>query len=238
MQSALFHNPPLQRSRLVADFHLMVAAAALVSWPMGAWAGVGATIEGRVELPKAHFAPVVTKRYEIVTKGGVISTDPPTAVVYLEGSFPRPAVVASTPAIPTAQMAQKDLGFVTPLLPVLVGTKVEFPNLDDTYHNIFSYSQPKRFDLGRYRPEERPIPFQIFDEPGLVTLHCEIHEHMRGLILVLATPHFTKSDTAGKYRLTGLPPGKYTLKAWVSSKTTLERPVELTDGGTLHVDFP
>jgi hypothetical protein len=61
---------------------------------------------------------------------------------------------------------------------------------------------------------------------------------MRGLILVLTTPHFTKSDTSGRYRLAGLPAGRYTLKAWVSSKTTLERSVELKNGATLHVDFP
>ena len=55
-------------------------------------------------------------------------------------------------------MAQKDLTFVPTLLPVQVGTRVEFPNLDDTYHNIFSFSPAKRFDLGRYRPDEAPIP--------------------------------------------------------------------------------
>src|SRR5436309_10057486 len=79
------------------------------------------------------------------------------------------------------QMNQKDFAFVPPLLPVQTGTAVEFPNLDDTYHNIFSYSPTKRFDLGRYRPEERPIPSVLFDVPGLVTLRCDIHEHMRGL---------------------------------------------------------
>jgi hypothetical protein len=135
-------------------------------------------------------------------------------------------------------MAQKDLAFVTPLLPVQVGTTVEFPNLDDTYHNIFSYSKAKRFDLGRYRSDERPIPSQKFDQPGLVALHCDIHQHMRGLILVLETPFFTKSDTEGRYRLTGLPAGRYTLKAWTNSKSTLERPVELKAGSTLRVDFP
>ena len=191
-----------------------------------------AVVEGRVELPKAHSAPVMNKRYEIVTKGGVIATDPPTAVVYLEGSFDRAA------SAPTAQMVQKDLVFVTPLLPVRVGTKVEFPNLDDTYHNIFSYSPVKRFDLGRYRSDEKPVPFQIFDQPGLVTLHCDIHEHMRGLILVLETPHFVRTDPEGRYRLAGLPAGRYTLKAWVNSKTTLERAVELKNGATLHLDFP
>jgi len=191
-----------------------------------------AVIEGKVELPKARSAPVVSKRYEIVSKGGVLATDPPTAVVYLEGNFPKGAASKTVP------MAQKDLNFVKPLLPVQVGTKVEFPNEDDTYHNIFSYSPAKRFDLGRYRPEERPIPSQVFDTVGMVTLHCDIHEHMRGIILVLDTPHFVRSDTEGKYRLTGLPPGSYKLKAWVNSKTTLEREVVLKAGEKLHVDFP
>ena len=83
-------------------------------------------------------------------------------------------------------MTQKDLAFRAGLLAIEVGTKVEFPNEDDTYHNIFSYSPAKRFDLGRYPPEENPIPSVVFDKPGLVTLRCDIHEHMRGLILVLA----------------------------------------------------
>ena len=191
-----------------------------------------ATVEGRVELPKSRSAPVQAKRYEIVSKGGVLSTQPPLAVVYLDGSFPQPA------SLPTKEITQKDLTFIPALLPVRVGTKVEFPNLDDTYHNIFSYSPAKRFDLGRYRPDERPIPSQVFDKPGLVTLRCDIHEHMRGLILVLSTPYFVMTDTAGHFRLSGLPMGHYTLKAWIDSKTTQEKPVDLKNGQTLHVDFP
>ena len=191
-----------------------------------------ATIEGRVELPKAHAAPVMTKRYEIVTKGGVLSTNPPLAVVYLEGEFAKAA------SIPTRQVAQKDLSFVPALLAVQTGTAVEFPNEDDMYHNIFSYSPAKRFDLGRYRRDEHPVPTQTFDTAGLVTLRCDIHEHMRGLILVLNTPHFVTTDADGRYRLTGLPPGKFVLKAWIDSRTTLEHPLEIKSGGTVHVDFP
>ena len=190
----------------------------------------GAAVEGRVELPKSRSAPVQAKRYEIVTKAGVLSTQPPLAVVYLDGNFPRPT------SLPIKEFAQKNLTFVPALLPIEVGTRVEFPNLDDTYHNIFSYSPTKRFDLGRYRPEERPIPSVVFDKPGLVTLRCDIHEHMRGLILVLSTPYFVMTDTAGRFRLDKLPPGKYMLKAW--SRTTREKPVELKDGQTLHVDLP
>ena len=191
-----------------------------------------AAVEGRVELPKSHSAPVQAKRYEIVTKGGVLSTQPPLAIVYLDGAFPRSGSAS------VKEVGQKDLTFVPALLPIQVGTTVEFPNLDDTYHNIFSYSPAKRFDLGRYRPEERPIPSEIFDRPGLVTLRCDIHEHMRGLILVLSTPYFVMTDTAGHFRLGGLPAGHYTLKAWIDSRTTKEKPVDLKNGQTLHVDFP
>src|SRR5215211_7021629 len=192
----------------------------------------GAVVEGRVELPKSHSAPVQAKRYEIVTKAGVLSTQPPLAVVYLEGAFPRPA------SLPTKEVQQKDLTFIPALLPIEVGTKVQFPNLDDQYHNIFSYSPVKRFDLGRYRPEERPIPSVVFDQSGLVILRCDIHEHMRGLILVLTTPYFVMTDTAGRFRLDKLPAGHYTLKAWIDSRTTREKSIDLKDGQTLHVDLP
>lgn len=192
----------------------------------------GATVEGRVTLPAGHSAPVMNQRYEIVTQSGVLSTNPPLAVVYLAGDFPAPAAGI------LSQVGQKDMAFTPALLPVQAGTRVEFPNHDPFYHNIFSYSPAKRFDLGRYRPDERPIPSVLFDVPGLVVLRCDIHEHMRGLILVLATPHYVVTDPEGHYRLTGLPAGHYTLKAWLDSQTTLEQAVDLRDGAVLHADFP
>lgn len=208
----------------------LVLAAVIGLLPESSFAQ--AAIEGRVELPKTAAAPVMIKRYEIVTNGGVIATKPPLAVVYLEGSFPRRNPTAEK------QMVQKDLNFVPALLPVQTGTKVAFPNLDDTYHNIFSFSPAKRFDLGRYRGDERPIPSVVFDAAGLVTVRCDIHEHMRGLILVLDTPHFVLSDAEGRFRLSGLPSGRYKLKAWLSSRATLERPVELSGSSTLSVNLP
>jgi plastocyanin len=191
-----------------------------------------ASIEGHVVLPKTRATPVVNQRYEIVAKAGVLSTNPPLAVVYLEGDFPKGAA----PAV--KQVVQKELTFIPSLLPVQVGTRVEFPNLDDAYHNIFSFSPAKRFDLGRYRSDERPVPSQVFDQPGLVTLRCDIHEHMRALILVLATPYFTVTDAQGGFKLTGLPVGRYTLKAWVDSKTTREKVVELGGDTSVMIDFP
>ena len=191
-----------------------------------------ATIEGTVQLPKAHFVPVENERYEIVSKGGVLATDPPRAVVYVAGNFPKPARLA------TRTVTQKNLAFIPGLLAIEVGTKVEFPNEDDNYHNIFSYSPAKRFDLGRYPPDENPIPSIVFDKPGLVTLRCDIHEHMRGLILVLETPYFTITDAKGHYRLTNLPTGRYVLKAWINSRKTVEHSVELQSGATVHANLP
>ncbi len=195
-------------------------------------AALAATIEGRVALPKTRSTPVVNQRYEIVAKSGVLSTNPPVAVVYLEGAFPRPA------SPPITRVSQKDLAFTPSLLPVQVGTRVEFPNFDDTFHNVFSFSPAKRFDLGRYRADERPVPGVLFDTPGLVTLRCDVHEHMRALILVLDTPHFVITAVDGSFRLTGLPAGRHTLKAWIDSKQTRASAVDLGEGATLRVDFP
>lgn len=191
-----------------------------------------ATIEGTVSLPKPPREPVPLPRYpnQLVQPA---APDPPVAVVYLEGQFP---VAAVTNAPRVTVMGQRHFQFTPGLLPIQKGTLVEFPNQDDFYHNVFSYSKTKRFDLGRYRKEEKPAA-QLFDKTGLVKLNCEIHEHMRGLILVLDTPHFRKTDTNGQYRLENLPPGQFVLKAWLNEKTVLERPVDLKAGETLRVDF-
>jgi len=190
-------------------------------------------IEGTVQLPKPSFDRGLNQRYATAPDIAVAPTNPPAAVVYLEGDFKGQGSVPKSPA----QVAQKNVAFAPDLLPVLVGTAVEFPNMDETYHNVFSYSKFKRFDLGRFRKDEKPSVV-VFDKPGAVTIHCEIHERMRGTILVLETPHFIKTDTAGKYRLERLPPGNYVLKAWVAGDDVRQRPVELKTGMTLHVDFP
>ena len=72
----------------------------------------------------------------------------------------------------------------------------------------------------------------------MVTVRCDIHEHMRAIILVLDTPHFVLSDVDGRYRLEGLPSGRFVLKVWLDSRTTLSRPVDLEAASTLHADFP
>jgi len=210
-------------------YSIFILALGLAAQPVRAQA----VIEGTVQLPKPSFDRGLNQRYAAANDIAMAPINPPAAVVYLEGDFRSQPI--NNPKTP-AQMAQKNIAFAPDLLPVLVGTAVDFPNMDDTYHNVFSYSKTKRFDLGRYRKDEKPTTV-VFDKPGAVTIHCEIHERMRGTILVLETPYFQKTDTAGRYRLEHLPAGKYVLKAWVAGDDVRERPVELEAGMTLHVDF-
>ena len=190
-----------------------------------------ALIEGKVTLPKPQVSVAPPPRYAGQI-GEIAPADPPEAVVYLEGSFP----ASETNSSPSAnQVRQNGMQFRPALLPIRVGTRVSFPNEDDFYHNVFSYSKSKRFDLGRYRKEDKPAT-QLFDKPGVVKMYCDIHQHMRGIILVLDTPYFTRT-TNGVYRLQDLPAGHYLLKAWVNETHVYERPVDLKPAQQLHVDF-
>ena len=220
----LMRNRTLPHARLTAACLLFVALAT-------PGARAQAILEGVVALAPATAAPPPDQRYQNPTGGAIPPPEPPAAIIYLEGKFPEP------PEPPRVQVPQKNFRFATELLPVRKGSTVEFPNQDDFYHNVFSYSKPKRFDLGRFLKTEKP-PGQTFDQLGVVRLYCEIHEHMRCTVVVLDTPHFTKTDATGKYRLEKLPAGAYTLKAWLGEKKIREQKVELRDGQTLRVDFP
>jgi plastocyanin len=210
-----------------APYAICFVAAFLVE--KGAFAQ--ASIEGKVDLPQPSAEQLTTQRYQNSAEAQTGPPDPPMAVVYLEGDFGNVAT-AQHPA----EMAQKNINFAPNLLPIRVGTTVTFPNLDDTYHNVFSYSKTKRFDLGRYRKNEKPESV-LFDKAGVVTLHCEVHGTMRGTILVLDTPFFQKTNINGGYRLRDLPAGHYALKAWLSENDIRSHEVDLKAGATLHVDF-
>ena len=192
-----------------------------------------AAIEGRVALPSDNAAPMVRPRYPVAATYTVGEPDPPTAIVYLEGDFGP----AHRSAAPAADVTQRGYQFAPGLVAVRRGSVVRFPNLDEEYHSVFSYSKTRRFDLGRYQRDETP-PTLKFEQAGVVRLFCEIHEHMRGTILVLDTPYFTRTDTEGRYRLDGLPPGRFTVKAWLDEDTVRVQTVELRDGPPARADFP
>ena len=191
------------------------------------------SIEGVVQLPPPTIERALNQRYGTNAEAPLTASNPLAAVVYLEGAVPAKAKPAANAV---GEMAQKNMLFAPDLVAVRVGSAVAFPNQDDTYHNVFSYSKAKRFDLGRYRKDEKPGTV-IFDKPGVVTVHCEIHDRMRGTILVLETPYFQKTDTSGHYRLEHLPAGHFVLKAWVNEGDVREHPVDLKSGAALRVDF-
>jgi plastocyanin len=192
------------------------------------------TVEGVVQLPPPTVERALTQRYGTNVEAPLTPSNPPAAVVYLEANFPMKSKQATTPAV---EMRQKNMLFAPDLVAVRAGGAVAFPNLDDTYHNVFSYSKAKRFDLGRYRKDEKPAAV-VFDKPGVVSVHCEIHDRMRGTILVLETPYFQKTDAAGHYRLDHLPAGHFVIKAWVNEADVRERAIDLKNGATLKIDFP
>jgi len=132
------------------------------------------------------------------------------AVVYLEGTAPA-GVQPPAPSRPP-RLAQRGQSFVPRVLPISVGTRVDFPNYDPIYHNVFSVSPVKRFDLGKYaRGKSKSV---VFDKPGRVNVYCEIHSGMEAFVVVLPNAWFTQPDQNGAFALPGLPAGTYTLKAW------------------------
>jgi plastocyanin len=131
------------------------------------------------------------------------------AVVFVEAL---PAGATAPGAAKTAVMDQVNKQFVPRVLPVTVGTAVSFPNHDQIHHHVYSFSKPKTFEIPLYKGE--PAPPVIFDQPGAVTLGCNIHEWMRGIILVLPTALFAVTDANGSFTLRDVPEGSCRVAAW------------------------
>ena len=134
----------------------------------------------------------------------------------------------------TAVMRQNHDRFVPHVLPVLAGTAVEFPNDDDYYHNVFSIVAGDRFDLGRYG--KGGTAEQVFGEPAVIVVRCEIHAGMRAFIVVLDNPHFTVPQDDGQYELE-VPAGAYDLKAWHPIAGERHYQVEVPDDGAARIDI-
>jgi plastocyanin len=193
---------------------------------------------GRIE-GVAFLAPRLTSQHQrvrIYSEPGARETAPGPAesplenvVVYLEAA-PRGAG-GSGGSEPT--MRQRDERFVPHVLPIVAGTAVAFPNDDPIYHNVFSLSRAKSFDLGRFaRGESRTI---VFPRAGLVQVFCHIHADMSAYILVLDNRFFAKPDSSGHFAIDGIPPGEYRLVAWHERIHPISQPVRVVAGQTTAV---
>jgi len=119
------------------------------------------------------------------------------------------------PPPPPARMDQLGQRFVPRILVVQAGQTVEFHNSDNVFHNIFSYSPPKRFDLGRYpKGKSRSVTFA---KPGAVQVYCDIHSDMRADIIVAPTRRFALIGRSGRFRIENVPAGSHTVKVWLPS---------------------
>jgi plastocyanin len=158
-------------------------------------------------------------------------------VVYIEGSFDTNSVSATnTMEVTTTRIAQKGAIFSPHILPVMVGTKVEWPNNDDIYHNVFSMSDTKQFDLDLYKGNP-PDKFVIFDKPGRVDVFCSIHSNMHCIVLVLPNPYFAATDENGNFKISNVPPGTYKLKAWCERVPADEQEIIVPAEREVHADF-
>ena len=129
------------------------------------------------------------------------------------------------PARRTAVMDQKNRMFVPHVLPVQTGTAVEFPNSDDIRHQVYSFSEPKKFQLPLYTgTPANPI---VFDKPGVVILGCNIHDRMSAYIIVVDTPYFAMTGRDGRVTLSNLGAGRYVVHVWHPDFKTDAAPLTL-----------
>jgi hypothetical protein len=130
---------------------------------------------------------------------------------------------------------QRNETFVPHVLPVLRGSTVEFPNKDPVFHNVFSLSSSRSFDLGRY-PKGTSKSVR-FDRPGTVQVFCHIHSDMSAVVLVLDNPFFTIPAAPGRYTINGVPAGEYRLVAWHERIKPIVRSVRVRAGQTTILDL-
>lgn len=175
---------------------------------------VASAAEVRIEIRDDKGAPVADAVASLTPLDAPIRAAPPAepVVVVQQGEEFRPHVTA-----------------------VLAGTRVSFPNQDPVQHHVFSVSRPRKFDLPLYRGEPRePV---LFDQPGVVSLGCNIHDWMSAYVVVLATPHFARSGSDGAAVIPAPPPGRHRLEIWhPRAKAILTREVSVGAGaGTTEV---
>ena len=135
-----------------------------------------------------------------------------------------------------AVLRQRSLKFAPQVLAVRAGTIVDFPNDDRVFHNVFSFRDGKKFDLGVYPVgSTRQV---TFTQPGVSRLFCNIHPNMAGYVVVVDTPWFASSDSDGRFRIADVEPGTYTWQAWRAAGPVVSGSITVRAGAVLEVAWP
>ena len=154
-------------------------------------------------------------------------------VVYVDQ--PMTEVMPAALAGQAVKTTQKDANFEPHVLPVVVGSSVRWPNEDDIFHNVFSISDAKEFDLDYYKKEK--VPEVRFDRVGRVDVFCAIHPKMHCIILVVPNPYFAAADEKGRFVIKNVPPGTYKVRAWHERMPSQTREVVVPESGDVKIDF-
>ena len=151
-------------------------------------------------------------------------------VVYLEGGQGNDAMES-----PAAQMEQQNRRFSPDLVVIPAGASVSFPNFDPIFHNVFSLSKAKSFDLGNYSKGQTRMV--AFPKPGIVAVYCHLHPNMTGTIMVTPNQWGVRADAQGQYTLANVPPGKYSVVAWHKTGGTFRKTIEVVAGKDAEANF-
>lgn len=150
------------------------------------------------------------------------------AVVSLEG-------VSGNFSGGTAVMGQKDKEFVPSVLAVVKGTSVKFENSDPFFHNVFSNSRMKAFNVSQQKAGDTSSV--VFDKVGIVPIRCHIHASMKAYIVVLPNPYFAVTNSNGLFRISNVPAGTYTIKVWSEHGSPETQSVQVPASGEAKVIF-
>ncbi len=183
-------------------------------------------VTGLVLCPAVGFADGIEGRVTVAR-----ARDHRDVVIYLAKipgkTFTPPATVVT--------VDQRNLAFQPHVVPVLVGTRVAFPNSDEVRHNVFSPTRGDNFDLGSY-----PLGTsrsRTFDAPGVITLLCNVHAEMSAYVIVTETPYFAVSDKDGHFQIPDVPPGQYEVIAWHERAKSVRATVVVSAGKPASANF-
>jgi plastocyanin len=207
-------------------------AFGIANCPAGSIVGtVGATPPRNDAGPNAAGAAYESRRYKYVEK---IDYDKlRDFVIYID--HPLSELGAGRAGKQTVKTTQKDANFEPHVLPVVVGSSVRWPNEDDIFHNVFSMSDAKEFDLGYYKTEK--VPEVRFERVGRVDVFCAIHPRMHCIILVVPNPLFAVADEKGRFAIRNVPAGTYKVRAWHERIPSQTREIVVPEVGEVKLAF-
>ena len=225
MQRVLFRDP---RGPLT----LVLAALVVAPGVYPSAQQLPAIVRGRVEIGIPITARRPTSAYPartIPTPKRAPESERRHVVVYLRDTRPQDVMPMRV------AIHQVNESFTPRVVAVTVGSEVEFPNDDPIYHNVFSLSRAKNFNLGRYpRGDTRRVRF---DRPGVVKVFCEIHSHMSATVMVFDHPWFAVPGEDGRFELPPIPAGDRQITAWHERLGDTTQRVRVESGRPTTADF-